>query len=89
MVGSGGGEEVGEGFDGVIFVLVVWFSGPAVFGFVGTWPVDDECGIGGDGHVFPGPAIGLDDGSSAGDEASGWEGECGEDAIGSGDWDEG
>lgn len=88
VVSAGGLEDFGEAFEGGGGIrLVVGFACPSVGWSFDAWPVDEERGIGCDGHIFQGPTVGGDDGGSSRDEATGGEDECGEDAIGAGHGD--
>ena len=83
MGGVGGsviedGVDVFEGVVSAFFGLVFVAAGGSHAG-----PVHDEPGVSEEGHVFGGPAVGLEDRGASGDGASGWEDPEGEDAVGS------
>ena len=91
VVRDGGLEEAvdavgvaGDAFELLLLVLVH----PPVLSWALEGPVDDDAGVGFEGHVLAGPAFELEDGGASRDEASGGEGAGEEDAVGAGDGEE-
>jgi len=77
------GVDVFEGLVSALFGFVFIAAGGAHAG-----PVEDYAGVADEGHVFVGPAIGLEDRGASGYGASGWEDPEGEDAVGTGSGDD-
>ncbi len=85
-VGFGVVEDGVDVFEGLVSAVVGFTL--VLTGVSHSWPVDNQAGVAGEGHVFVGPSVGLEDRGSSGDGASGWEDAEGEDAVGSGGGDD-
>lgn len=80
-------EDGVEVFEGLVSAVVGFLL--VLAGVSHSWPVDNQACVAGEGHVFVGPAVGLEDRGASGDGASGWEDAEGEDAVGSCGGDDG